>query len=334
MMESYSQTLPALRGPRGAMVFNSSAVDAPGGRLKAWRDFMSGRLAELDYHPNAVGSFYGHVVSIDLGPLRVNRVDCSGGRWSRLACHLSDGEEGYNLCMAIDSPYRLSQGSADVVKSPGEFVLIDKAQPSECLVDGDGADYQIVVPRASINEKRKGKELTAETPINSNAQPLRLLRAYVTSIFSAYDDLSDPVIRQKVGEHLLDLAILGLQPSRDNVEHAANRGLKAARLGAVLGEINKRFSDPSISPQTVATAVNISPRYLYQLLEERNLVFSKIVLELRLKRSLSLLADYRNDHLRIGQIAYDCGFNDLSYFNRCFRTRFGDAPGAVRAGRD
>jgi AraC-like DNA-binding protein len=29
-------------------------------------------------------------------------------------------------------------------------------------------------------------------------------------------------------------------------------------------------------------------------------------------------------------IGADCGFNDLSYFNRCFRRRFGLTPSAAR----
>jgi AraC-like DNA-binding protein len=33
---------------------------------------------------------------------------------------------------------------------------------------------------------------------------------------------------------------------------------------------------------------------------------------------------------RISEIAYQVGFNDLSYFNRTFRRRFGPSPGAMR----
>lgn len=33
---------------------------------------------------------------------------------------------------------------------------------------------------------------------------------------------------------------------------------------------------------------------------------------------------------RISDVAVDCGFNDLSYFNRCFRRRFGLTPTAAR----
>jgi len=32
-------------------------------------------------------------------------------------------------------------------------------------------------------------------------------------------------------------------------------------------------------------------------------------------------------------IAYSCAFNDLSYFNRCFRRRFGAAPSQFRGAK-
>ena len=34
--------------------------------------------------------------------------------------------------------------------------------------------------------------------------------------------------------------------------------------------------------------------------------------------------------LKVAAIAYDCGFGDLSHFNRAFRRRFGETPRAVR----
>jgi len=43
-----------------------------------------------------------------------------------------------------------------------------------------------------------------------------------------------------------------------------------------------------------------------------------------------LLTDRTNDNLRISEIAYASGFSDISYFNRCFRRRFGFTPGSLR----
>jgi AraC-like DNA-binding protein len=50
---------------------------------------------------------------------------------------------------------------------------------------------------------------------------------------------------------------------------------------------------------------------------------------LRLRKAADLLA--HAGERRISDIAFDCGFNDLSYFNRCFRRRFGLTPTAARA---
>jgi transcriptional regulator GlxA family with amidase domain len=37
------------------------------------------------------------------------------------------------------------------------------------------------------------------------------------------------------------------------------------------------------------------------------------------------------DHThKVVDIAYDCGFGDVSHFNRCFRRRFGAAPSKFR----
>jgi AraC-like DNA-binding protein len=56
------------------------------------------------------------------------------------------------------------------------------------------------------------------------------------------------------------------------------------------------------------------------------------VLELRLQKARSMLADRRCDRLRVSEIAYASGFNEVSYFNRCFRRRFGATPTHFRHG--
>ena len=60
--------------------------------------------------------------------------------------------------------------------------------------------------------------------------------------------------------------------------------------------------------------------------------FTERMLEFRLQKARCMLADRRNDRMRIGDIALACGFNEVSYFNRCFRRRFGASPTQYRGG--
>ena len=43
-----------------------------------------------------------------------------------------------------------------------------------------------------------------------------------------------------------------------------------------------------------------------------------------------LLTAQRGSNVRISDIALQSGFSDISYFNRLFRSRFGDTPSGVR----
>ncbi len=54
---------------------------------------------------------------------------------------------------------------------------------------------------------------------------------------------------------------------------------------------------------------------------------TEFLLELRLQRAAALL---RTGAQEIGDIAFDCGFENLSYFYRRFRLRFGQTPRAYR----
>ena len=35
--------------------------------------------------------------------------------------------------------------------------------------------------------------------------------------------------------------------------------------------------------------------------------------------------------MKVADVAFACGFSDLSYFNRTYRARFGEAPSQTRA---
>lgn len=55
--------------------------------------------------------------------------------------------------------------------------------------------------------------------------------------------------------------------------------------------------------------------------------FTSRLNKLRLRKAAELL---QHAQRRISDVAFECGFNDLSYFNRCFRRRFGLTPSVAR----
>jgi AraC-like DNA-binding protein len=102
---------------------------------------------------------------------------------------------------------------------------------------------------------------------------------------------------------------------------------------ALLRYLEQHYRDERLSVKTVAAALGISESYLHRLMAESGESFTETVNRLRLERAKRMLEDPGCDRLRIGEIAFATGFSDFTYFNRLFRRRFGDTPGAFRADR-
>jgi len=142
------------------------------------------------------------------------------------------------------------------------------------------------------------------------------------------------LFREHIGTTITDLIVLALGAERDAVEIARLRGLRAARLREILAQISTHFSDPAFSSAEVARHLGVTPRYVNDLLQETGESLAERVLELRLQKARAMLSNSHGDRMRITDIAHACGFNEVSYFNRCFRRRFGASPTQFRGGKD
>ena len=92
----------------------------------------------------------------------------------------------------------------------------------------------------------------------------------------------------------------------------------------------RESSSPSLSIDPIASGLRISPRYIQMLFHDEETTFSEYLAGQRLARAWRVLADPRFNDQSITSVAFDCGFNDLSYFNRTFRKHFGCTPSEVR----
>lgn len=115
-------------------------------------------------------------------------------------------------------------------------------------------------------------------------------------------------------------------------ELAGRRGVKAARLQKAKVSIANNCWRQDLSVATVAQELGVTPRYLQRLFEADGKTFSSFVIEQRVKRAHRMLREPGYAERTVSSIAYDVGFGDLSYFNRCFRRTYGATPSDVRSG--
>jgi AraC-like DNA-binding protein len=305
-------------------------------RLLQWRDFLSGIFGALEVSclPDRPFSQQLNGWSYDtVGLVRFEgSVDRIASPSSAVAATM---RPDFYLCLQFSpEPLSYSQRGRDVVLDTATAVLGSCTEPFDLRAKDHNAFVHVSIPQARLKDLVAGAEDLVAKPIPSDNAAMRHLRRYV-GFLSAPGGLEDDAdMIAHVETTLTDLVALALGAGRDVAEMAQMRGLRAARLQAVLREIRAGFANPGFSPDDVARRLRVTQRYVQNLLQEAGSSFTERVLELRLQRARATLGELRCDRMKIGEIAEACGFNEIPYFNRCFRRRFGASPTQYREGNN
>ena len=166
--------------------------------------------------------------------------------------------------------------------------------------------------------------------IPSDTEALKLLRDYV-DITWREQTITSHDLQHLVVSHIYDLMAVAIGATRDAAQTARDRGLRAARLHAIKRDIARHLDQADLSVATLAARHRCTPRFVQRLFETEGTTFTEYVLAQRLAHAHRMLTDPGRNGEKISTVAYDCGFGDVSYFNRVFRRSYGVSPSEIRA---
>jgi AraC-like DNA-binding protein len=305
-------------------------------RLSAWRDFLAGVYGRHDVSTLTNRPFFQRLEMAryggDTALVDVLRFSGTTDRMSWISRGNAELKSShFVLCFnQCHSPLSFSQLGRDVVLNGGTPVLMNCRETGDIRSAGTHDFLAVAIDQTRLRELVLDIEDLVAKPLPENNPALRHLKRYLEVLPTAQEAHDNPELEAIVGTTLTDLVVLVLGATRDAAEVARTRGIRGARLREVITEIRKRYADPDFSPQIVARRLAVTERYIQDLLQETGTSFTQRVLELRLQRARSMLVDQRYDQLKIGEIASASGFNEIPYFNRCFRRRFGTTPTQFR----
>ena len=302
-------------------------------RFSLWRDMYVARAGENDMSYASARPFAMRSEFARVGEVELARATGTIDRFSRTSQHVAG--DGYS-----DLQFGFNQGATrafvaqrgrELVFETGQLSFLSTAEARDVRTEGGHfAWIGISIARERFLEFVPGVEDLVARPFDQNAPAIRHLARYLDFVFNSDEIGDDPALVSQVSTALRDLAALAVGAGGDMAEIARGRGLRAARVQEITAEIRTGFADPAFSAHGVGLKLGLSPRYVQELLQETDTGFTARVLELRLQKARAMLADARHDRLKVSDIALACGFNDVSYFNRCFRRRFGVSPTQLR----
>jgi len=294
------------------------------------REVFGREILNLDLEPDPHTPLFADFHLRALPGLKVVTGTSGGVRSSRTKNMLGDGNDDMFLSLNQTNLFSVKQRGREALLRPGEAALVSCAEPMNFQRDAGDA-IGIRVPRILFAHLPGVIEDRVATVIPAHNEPLRLLCAYVNSL-DAGNALETPELRHLVVSHIHDLLLLAVSGMENICEQAIGRGLKAARLRQIKAHIALGLTE-DLSIHAVAIAHHLTERYVQRLFEDEGTTFSTYVSHQRLARAYRMLQDPRHLGQPVSAIAYDCGFGDVTHFNRMFRRLYDLTPSDVRARR-
>ena len=290
-------------------------------RLEMFRDRFGRDRVRVEPRPNESLRIVATLV-------KLRGLQLVWGHRSPLRSEFSDGND--RLLFNLGSDAIAMQFGREIVLRRGDAVVLSGAERGSFTTFQSGRIATVemangaLLPLLGDPAARCGRRIPGGTPA------LRLLYGYLRS-FLADAGVAMSSLQQLAVAHVCDLAAVAVGATREAGEIANGHGggVRAARLRAIKDDVSSRL-EREVRLDDVAARHGVSARYVRMLFAGEGASFTEFVRDQRLERAHRTLCSPRFVHLSIATIAFDVGFNDVSYFNRSFRRRFGQSPREVR----
>lgn len=303
-------------------------------RAKAVRDLyertnLPGKLEPLEPLPNS--AVRADITKWALPGLGViSGTLCGLRQAARSRGSASGGEDDLLLAVNLRGRSLAQQGDRELALQDGDAVLATRGATGFTITRPTPVHFiGFRVPRDTIAPLVGRLDDTPIRIVPRGTAALNLLVSYANAIADG-QPLQTLELQRLVVTHIHDLIAATVGATRDGRMIAEERGIRAARLRAIMADIAANLGDCDLTVAAVARRQRVTPRYVHKLFEGEGLTFSAFVRDRRLSRAHRMLSDPRFGGRNISSVAFDVGFGDLSHFNRAFRRRYGMTPSEIR----
>ncbi|MDB4476349.1 helix-turn-helix domain-containing protein [bacterium] len=264
------------------------------------------------------------------GDLELLRTSSKRGAFSVIRSEEVAGRSTFNnffIACILRGRITLSQESRTIALQISDLAVLDSTRPYRIDVSGGLDVLWIRVPRHRIEGRIPGAAEVLAQRIDGSIGAGHLTSTLVNASLQEAERLStDESLR--ISNALLDLLCLSLDISTSQGDAKPKQLLRR-----IQNYIDANLSDTGLNRDTISGRHGISPRYLNKIFEREGLSAARWIRLRRLELSRQRVEAEDPSDVTISEIAYSCGFNDLSSFNRAFKRHFGATPSSLRKAR-
>jgi AraC-like DNA-binding protein len=301
---------------------------ARGRAYEAWRESICRGFCRLDVGPAGDDYIDCHNEFVLLDPIAIATPRGQSARFARTRDLLDDGCDDLVLISATRGNVRVTQGSKAIDLAAGQMCLTEMNIVGAVDLNRTGAFTTTRFPRRLLLQVAPSAEMQLARTLGHDRALSAMIERYTALCNEVAGEL-DAFGQKAAAQHLCDLAGHFIETGAER-KKVWPRGLSTARLNLLKADILRNLDQSSLTIETVARANGLSGRQAQRLFALSGTTFTDFVLEQRLLLARRLLLHEQTYHRKVSDIALSIGFNDLSYFNRSFKRRFGVTPSDIK----
>jgi AraC family transcriptional activator of tynA and feaB len=302
---------------------------SPAEQFAYWREVVCETWFGLWAERTGSGPFQATIELHGIGDVQMARALLPEHRMGRSAPEIARlSQTAYCLHHLHEGVVHGVYQGVEYEAGPGDLLLFDTAKQCDSFVIAQPVRSTVLhVPRHLIDRQVTSLNRTLVRVQGYDGMGA-LLASYMTALSQTASTLP-PEAMSKAGAILCDLAVAAFQPAASIDPDQS--GIRQARLATARQFITNNLTDPELSIGKVAAHLKVSQRYVQKLFEGTGSTVSETLASARLDACYRALTDPRQSRRTISDIAFSSGFNDLSWFHRCYKQRWNETPGDTRA---
>jgi AraC-like DNA-binding protein len=312
----------------GVRPFSTEQVPGAHG-FPLWSRLLSRWLLDSEARSLAEGPFHASARLRVLSDIRFGWGEIGPSVYERGRNVVTRDNDDLMLIMNLGGRFLASHAQREFELAPGQSYVMGCTELGSHVRPDGGSLLCVRVSRSAMLPMVRNLDDRFGSVIPREQESMRLLSAYLHAIDDTPEFASD-AIQRLATRHVHDLLALALGSAGDARAAAREGGLRAARLKAAKALVRRHLADHRLSAELVARHLQISARSVQRLFEAEGTRFSDFVTAERLASAYHVLATTGRRDLSIANVALNCGFGDVSYFNRKFRDRYHATPSDVR----
>ncbi len=267
----------------------------------------------------------GYVGVIAAGGIDVAHIANNLGEVRREAQDIrQDFGENLFLLIQLEGTCGIEQKDRRDVISPGDCVLVDSTRPSVFHFGGQYSNHiSVHLPRQLLFTKATQSLDVARRLVAQDPMSVMLGSLVAKLIEVAPQDKRAPHLQRLLFDATRQA--FATQEEIDVLPHADSAG---ERLEIVQILIDRHLTDENLTARWLAEKLGVSLRTLQDDFSGFGTTPTSLIRMRRLHLAKEQLQQNNRQgaKLNIAEVAYATGFNDISYFNRCFREVFHCTP--------